>query len=222
MKKVSTFMIVIILVLTFGTGLVMGATKMEYIEVALNSVKVVVNGKTIDAPNIVYDGRTYVPMNAVSTALGENVQWNANTREVIIGKSSSIAAPVTVPKPLPVPAPTAKYPTVNDIAFSFNFLPPDSIGTYYIEATYKNNSSFTIKSVNLQFLDKDINDKYYLSSYDVVKPGEISPKFETFAPKSGEAGMQKLKIEIRYIGIDGKDDHWVTYDYKLGTYETLN
>ena len=45
------------------------------IEVAMNTVKIMVNGEKVEADNIVYEGTTYVPLRAVSELLGKEVNW---------------------------------------------------------------------------------------------------------------------------------------------------
>lgn len=52
----------------------------QILPVELNAVKVVVNGTNIDAPNILYNGRTYVPFRAVFEALGCVVGWDDTTQ----------------------------------------------------------------------------------------------------------------------------------------------
>lgn len=51
----------------------------QKIDVALNIVKVEVNGEKLDANNILYNGTTYLPMRAVAEAVGKDVDWNQDT-----------------------------------------------------------------------------------------------------------------------------------------------
>lgn len=52
-----------------------------------NEIKIVVNGKEIksETPAYIESGRTMVPLRFISEALGEKVEWEADTRTVIIG-----------------------------------------------------------------------------------------------------------------------------------------
>lgn len=52
-----------------------------------NEIKIVVNGKEIkpETPAYIESGRTMVPLRFISEALGEKVEWKADTRTVIIG-----------------------------------------------------------------------------------------------------------------------------------------
>lgn len=86
--KNKKILVVCGLILAFTSG-AFANTTLSNIQVALNSVKIVVNGKTINQPNIIYNGVTYVPVNAVATELGNKVQWDASTRTVTIGNQVS-------------------------------------------------------------------------------------------------------------------------------------
>lgn len=46
-----------------------------------------VNGKSVEA--FIYNGTTYLPVRAVSEALGKPVQWDGKTRSVYVGRHSS-------------------------------------------------------------------------------------------------------------------------------------
>lgn len=63
-------------------------------EIALDSVDVVVNGRTIKETNIVYDDHTYVPLRAISESIGCKVDWDEATQ------TASIAGDVEVPPEL--------------------------------------------------------------------------------------------------------------------------
>ena len=100
-------------------------------------------------------------------------------------------------------------------------LEPDSLGTRYMEATFTNNSNYIVTGYSLTVLLKDENEKTYLSVYDTVKPGETSPKFESFAPESGEEDdMEVLEYELTIQGEDGTE-YFVNYDVKLDKYEVI-
>lgn len=109
--------------------------------------------------------------------------------------------------------------TIEQIPYDIKILEPDSTGTRYMETAYTNKSKITIKGVNITVLLKDSNEKVYLSNYDTVLPGETSPIFNAFAPKSGDQkDMEILKIEITTVNDDGSNTH-IEYDAKLKTYE---
>lgn len=102
---------------------------------------------------------------------------------------------------------------INDIA------PPDSAGNVHMTACYSNNSSVIIKDISIKVLFKDSNDTAYLSCSDTVLPGETSPNFESFGPKS------LLKDDVIFLSCDitilnqDKSETWVSYDNKTGQME---
>lgn len=63
------------------------------IEVVFDSVKIKVNGKDVQTSNILYEGRTYVPLRAISEMLDKNVEWDPETGTAYINDKDFIAAP---------------------------------------------------------------------------------------------------------------------------------
>lgn len=108
--------------------------------------------------------------------------------------------------------------TIEELPVQVTILEPNSIGTRYMEATYTNNSKYTIQGLNITILLKDKNEKTYLSTYDTVLPGETSPKFETFAPETGKVqDYEYLVYEITVAKEDGTIVH-LSYDVKTDKY----
>ncbi len=60
------------------------------VEAALNTVTINVNGKKIDADNIIINGRTYVPLRAISELLSKEVSWNEETRTADISDNFGV------------------------------------------------------------------------------------------------------------------------------------
>jgi hypothetical protein len=58
------------------------------IRVVINAVEIWVEGKRVEADNLVYKGRTYVPLRALSNALGVPVHFDQATEAVYIGDSA--------------------------------------------------------------------------------------------------------------------------------------
>lgn len=58
---------------------VLANTVLQKIDVALNTIKVEVNGENLNANNILYNGTTYLPMRAIAEAVGKEVQWEQET-----------------------------------------------------------------------------------------------------------------------------------------------
>lgn len=108
---------------------------------------------------------------------------------------------------------------IDELPMNVTILEPDSIGNRYMEATFTNNSKYAIKGFNVTVLLKDKNEKTYLGTYDTVTPGETSPKFESFAPATGNSeDIEYLQYEITVINENG-EEIYLTYDVKLKTYE---
>lgn len=108
--------------------------------------------------------------------------------------------------------------TIEELPIEIKILEPDSIGTRYMEAAYKNNSEYTIKGLSITVLLKDKNEKTYLSNYGNVLAGETSLKFETFAPESGRAeDYEFLVYEITVMKDENTNIH-ITYNVKTQEY----
>ena len=67
-----------------GAGI--SGTGLENIEVVFNNIKIYINGdeKTSSDEPFIYNDRTYVPLRFVSEALGQSVEWDADTNSVLI------------------------------------------------------------------------------------------------------------------------------------------
>ena len=63
---------------SFGAGI------LKTISVAMDSVKVKVNGKELQSHNIIFDGRTYLQLRDISNALDKDIGWDGNTSTVSI------------------------------------------------------------------------------------------------------------------------------------------
>jgi hypothetical protein len=56
----------------------------ESISVELNKINVQVNNSPVTGENILYNGRTYVPLRAISEMLGKDVVWNSDNNTAYI------------------------------------------------------------------------------------------------------------------------------------------
>jgi ABC-type Fe3+-hydroxamate transport system substrate-binding protein len=109
--------------------------------------------------------------------------------------------------------------TIEEVPMNLTILEPDSIGNRYMEATFTNNSKYAIKGFNVTVLLKDKNEKTYLGNYDTIMPGETSPKFESFAPETGNVeDIEYLQYDITVVDENGQEIY-LTYDVKLKMYE---
>lgn len=189
----------VIAILLMSTVFASGVKK--NIEVLFNSVNLTVNGNKVSADTIVYNGTTYVPLRATADMLGKEVGWDQKTNTASV--NDKIIKGVI---------------TVDQISYELDIQEPDSIGNVYVNATYKNNTKYPITGISLTILLKDKNEKTYLLTYDTVMPGETSPIFKTFGPKTQKLeDIEVLKVEIRAENTNGKTIT-VDYDTKLNKY----
>lgn len=98
-----------------------GATGVwDNISVLKNDITVVVNGETVTADNFVYNDTTYLPLRAVSTALGEAVEYDEATNTAYIGERIDNAEM------------KSKYIPPEDLKYGIEF----ENGVYYVLPTY--------------------------------------------------------------------------------------
>ena len=98
----------------------------------------------------------------------------------------------------------------------FKCLPPNSIGTVYMQTQFKNNSTKTITSISYKYQFE--NDTHYLTCYDTLLPGDVSAVEDTFGPNSGNiADAQLLKVSLSLRNEDGSTTY-VDYDSKTKEY----
>lgn len=76
-------------------GLVFARSGNQWIDASYDNIKLYVNGSKVDTSSnepFIYNGSTYLPVRAVAEALGQNVDWDGNTKSVYIGSKPSGAA----------------------------------------------------------------------------------------------------------------------------------
>jgi len=91
MAHKSWVVLLLVVCVISGTPRVLSAWKDQQIKVSYRNIKMVVDGKTIssDTEPFIYEGRTFVPLRAISEAFGKDVVWDAATYTVKIGESGS-------------------------------------------------------------------------------------------------------------------------------------
>ncbi len=81
MKKNFKGVVIGIIIITFlfsSPALADSVTKK--IDVLINNITLMVNGKKVEADNILYNGTTYVPLRPIAEMLDKNLSWDANTK----------------------------------------------------------------------------------------------------------------------------------------------
>ncbi len=162
-----------------------------------------INGKsvTLDVPPIAVNGRTMVPVRVVSEALGATCEWKGEQNLVDITSNDGYVGLMRVDYESLLPS-------------NLRVLPPNFSGTIYMEGNMVNHTDYPILGYSLCCLDKKTGESHYLSTYDTVLPGEISPKIETFAPASGRlSDLQYQSVNVNFKTPYGK--FYVAYDYRL-------
>lgn len=79
MKKQLKGFLMGLLVSTLLMNTAIGETVKKSIEVVYNSVNLTVNGKKVNADNILYNGTTYVPLRDIAKMLDKEVGWDQET-----------------------------------------------------------------------------------------------------------------------------------------------
>lgn len=91
-KQIKGFVVGVIVVFMLFSSVALAASLKQKIEVVFNSINLEVNGKKVNADNILYNGSTYVPLRAVAEMLGKEVIWDPKTNTASINdKGISIA-----------------------------------------------------------------------------------------------------------------------------------
>lgn len=86
------------------TNTVIITNKDMLIKLPVNNPIATLNGQEVklESPAVIIDGRTLVPTRFIAESLGAKVDWNADTRSVIISTSEAVvditAIPLTIPK----------------------------------------------------------------------------------------------------------------------------
>jgi hypothetical protein len=110
MKKKWILMLAVVMLFAFTAGVVAAPDVQQITAKLANDVKITLNGnawtpKDADGSTMVpisYKGRTYLPVRAIGEALGVKVDWNSETRTVILGEAAVKPEPKKEePKPEP-------------------------------------------------------------------------------------------------------------------------
>ena len=104
-----------LVLLSTGTALANTFSRNETITVLYRDIRLVINGQQITPRDVqgnivepfIFNGSTFLPVRAVSEALGEDVHWDGNTGTVYVGSvPGSTPSPSPSPNPTPSPSPS--------------------------------------------------------------------------------------------------------------------
>ncbi len=83
MKKRIIAIVLSATLLFASTGF--GESLQVYIEAMTNSINVELNGVSVDADNLLYNGRTYVQLHTMAEMIDADLTWDAETRTAALG-----------------------------------------------------------------------------------------------------------------------------------------
>lgn len=192
-----------------ASGLISCYRDYTYISLTVNDTHAFINGNTvtIDAPPIIINGRTLVPVRVVSEALGANVGWNTTSCTVEISSNDGYVGVMRV-----------NYDDL--LPDNLSIIPSDYFDTAYINGNYVNTTPYPILGYSLSYMDRSTTETHSLLTYDTVLSGEASPLLNSTAPKSKKlSDVQFQDISVTFKTPYGK--FYVTYDYRLGEIESL-
>lgn len=216
-KKVLLLSLLMVFCFTLGA---FGATKLEWIQVALNSVSVEVNGKPTQASTIIYEGITYVPVSFVARELGAKSQWDSANRKVIItGQTQQASAAPQQTKP------AFGHPSTNtsnnstsqskskvkeemerqirNIELDVQLMSLD--GANVMIVTPQNKTGYTIKYLEIENYHEKSSFKHKFKWSDIEPQGVGEQQRVNLTPevKGGKMKMKKLKVTFS----DGNEEH---------------
>ncbi len=152
MKNTLTgFICGVLVTILFGTGLFTLADGIwKTIDVLENDISVIVDGETISETNFLYEGKTYVPIRAVSDAIGKKVTYDETTRTAYIGTNPKKTADDEISHIISAPLDT--YEEVRDLYYpNLNFYQK---GNFYVSMNAEGGISLNWCAKNIS--DKDI------------------------------------------------------------------
>lgn len=106
MKKKWILILVAVMLFAFTAGVVAAPVVQQVTATLATDFKFTLDGKTwapkdVDGSDmypLVYEGRTYLPVRAIGEALGIKVDWDKDTRTVILGEAAVASASKEEPK----------------------------------------------------------------------------------------------------------------------------
>ena len=85
-KEIKGFVCGVLSTVVVSVGIVSASGTWENIPVLRNDIKVIVDGTEVTADNFLYQDATYLPIRAISAALGEKVEYDEAANTAYIGE----------------------------------------------------------------------------------------------------------------------------------------
>lgn len=183
-KELKGFAIGLIVTTLLISTVLAGGVK-QTIEVVLNSVNLTVNGKKVEADNILYKEATYVPIKAIAEALGKDVVWDSKTNTINVNDKQANNNVQT---------------TANGFVFSMKYTTKVSSGWTYTTSEITNNSGKDCSMVQIEATyygsDGTVLGKGTAYVYD-IKKGQTK-SFETM--ENGDfSNATNVKFQTNYV-----------------------
>lgn len=88
-SRAKKVIIAVVCMLAFSASAALASNAVRTITVYYQDIKMYVDGQRITTSSepFIYNGSTYLPVRAISEALGENVYWDQNSKSVYIGNN---------------------------------------------------------------------------------------------------------------------------------------
>jgi len=117
----------ICLIIVATTGMIFADAIEQYVNVSYNNIKVYVDNEAIELKDasgdivepFIYNGTTFLPVRAISEALGKEVRWDGDTQSVYIGEqpgnawgSGDTEEPIAAPDPTDIDTTNAIIATI--------------------------------------------------------------------------------------------------------------
>ncbi len=166
-------------------GVVIGSLFTATFAFADQPIQLIVNGQVVqcDVPPVIINGRTMVPISAVATALGCQVNWDAITHTVSITTSSgSASTPTTTPAPTVSPEVQDYVNTVSPILESGASVASDINGL--MNEAYPASNSETIAWDS------------QLQSYASILSGDVTTLIQVSVPPEMQSFQSQVLQEL--------------------------
>ena len=235
MKKlnIKSFVLgMLVMAIVMSTAAPAVASTMKAAQLYYNNIKIRLNGEELvpkDAlGNIVepfaIEGTTYLPIRAISSALGLNVTWDGATQTVVLGNDPEYNQPAKWLGDMSAFAGQAyinrdtyeQYHTANNGEKFENFM---KFGTE--EATYLLNGEYTRFTGTFYLCDGHKNDNFNSIRFNIYVDGKLAyqsePIFQGHTPEEFEIDVtDAYKLEIK---IEGRQENPVQGEwFKSSTY----
>ncbi len=217
-----------------GTGTLAFAETSQTIQAIFGRVKLVVNSKPVEQETLLYNGTTYIPLRAAAEVLDKDVAWDADTNTAHINDKASAdstseaeekaneeglkpAEKTEEDKDVVIKQKELPF-RLGQIEYELEILPPNRIGTVYMETYYANRTKYTITNFSIAWFDKGARKERYLSSSQYIQPNFVSDTFDGFGPASGRSDDIELwETSVTFLNDDG-ERATLKYDHRTEEY----